>query len=143
MILIELRVQRRDLPLPESVIKGFVDGLRRDPHAGSGDAVDDQRGGQALRLLIRGDVAKFRNRFELVDKSSRPEIQFIGVRIFQRVLILRAADAVFHRQVLHGLHVQRDPIDFFEFRLQPSNHIAGAYFPLLQGLQVNEDAAAI
>ncbi len=42
--------------------------------------------------------------FSFVDKPRRPHVQFIRVRVFQRVLILRAADAVLHRQILHRLH---------------------------------------
>ena len=75
----------------------------------------------AARPCVCWSVATSRssgNRLQLVDKFRGPQIQFIRVRIFQRVLELRAADAVFDRQVLHRLHVQRDAIDFFEFRLQ-------------------------
>jgi hypothetical protein len=38
--------------------------------------------------------------------------------IFERVLILGAADAVFHRQVLHRLHVERDALTCRELGLQ-------------------------
>ena len=74
--------------------------------------------GQSLRLLIGGHVAQFGNRFQFVDEFGGPEVQFVGIRIFQRVLILRAADAVFDRQILHRLHVQRDAVDLCQFRLQ-------------------------
>ena len=58
-------------------------------------------------------------------------------------MILRAADAVFDRQILHRLHVQRDAVDFLEFRLQPADHVGGVDVPLFQRLQIDENAPAI
>ena len=50
------------------------------------------------------------------DKLRRPQSSSsFGVRIFQAVLVLRAADAVFHRQILHRLHVQRDAVNLASF----------------------------
>ena len=40
--------------------------------------------------------------------------------IFDRILILRSAHSIFHRQVLHRLHEQRDPIHLRELRLKPT-----------------------
>ena len=56
---------RRDLPLAERVVQRLVDRLRRDAHARSRHAVDDQRRGKTPRLLVGGHVAQFRNRFSL------------------------------------------------------------------------------
>ncbi len=143
MVLVQLRVHRGDLPLAESVVERLVDGLRRDAHAGSCDAIDDQGSGQAGSLLIGGEVAQFRNGREFGHKLRRPEIEFLQVGIFQRVLILRAADAVLYGQVLHRLHVQRDAVDFLELRLQPPDHIGRVDATLVQRLQINLDAPAI
>ena len=63
---------------------------------------------QASILLIAGNVAEFRQSLELGNQLGRPGIQFLHVRVFDRILKLRAADAIFHRQVLYGLHVERD-----------------------------------
>ena len=57
MVLIQLCKYRRDLALAEGVIKGVVEGLRRDAEAGSRRAVDDKAGVKALVLLVAGHVA--------------------------------------------------------------------------------------
>ena len=44
----------------------------------------------------------------------------------RRVLILRAADAVFDGQVLHRLHVERDAGDLRQLRLQAADDFGGA-----------------
>ena len=64
-------------------------------------------------------------------------------RILERELILRAADAVLDRQVLHRLHVQRDAGDVGELRLQPADDVDGARVALVERLQVDQDAAAV
>ena len=80
---------------------------------------------------------------QLGHQLRRPVIQFLQVGIFQRVLILRAADAVLDRQVLHRLHVQRDAVDFLELRLQSLDHIGGVDASLVQRLQIDLNAPAI
>jgi hypothetical protein len=70
-------------------------------------------------------------------------VQLVRVRIFERVLELRAADAVFHRQVLHRLHEQVMPSTSLSFRLQAANHVAGRNPALIERLQVDLDAAAV
>ncbi len=62
----------------------------------------------ALRagLLIGGHIFQFGQLLQLRHEFVGPLVQFVGVGIFERVLILRAADAVVHRDVLHRLHVE-------------------------------------
>ena len=96
-----------------------------------------------LVLLIGGYVAKLGQRLQLVHHLGRPGRQLFRIGIFQTELILRAADAVFHRQVLHRLHVQRDALDAGNFLLQPlhdGGHVVGALFARLQ---VDLNAAAV
>ena len=82
-----------------------------------------------------------------LDELRHPERQFLGIRIFQAVLELGAADAVFHRQVLHRLHEERDPLDLGQFRLQLANDLRRIRSPLSllgsQRLEVDLDAAAV
>ena len=143
VVLVELREHRRDLPLPEGVVQRVVDHLRRDAQPRGGVAVDHQLGLQPLVLLVAGDVAQLRQRLQLVDELAAPSRQFLGVRVFQAVLELRAADAVFDRQVLHRLHEQRDALDLGQLRLEPADHVAGVDLPLLERLEVDLDAAAV
>ena len=85
-----------------------------------------------------------RQRFQFRDKAIGPVIEFIGIRIFERVLILGAAHAVVDRDVLHRLHEERDAIHFLQLRLQPADHIRGAGVAAIgQRLQVDRHAAAV
>ena len=94
-------------------------------------------------LLVGGHVAQFGNLLQFGDELRGPYVQFVQVRIFQRVLILRAAHAVFHRQILHRLHVQRDAIHFFQFRLQAADHFGGVDVALFERFQVDQNASAV
>ena len=42
------------------------------------------------------DIAKLRELFEAFEKLWNPGVEFLGVNVFETVLELRAADAVFH-----------------------------------------------
>ncbi len=56
-------------------------------------------------LLVAGRVPQFGKLLQPGQQLRRINVQFIRVRIFQRVLKLRAADAILHGQILHRLHV--------------------------------------
>ena len=60
VILIELREDGGDFPLPVGVIQRLVDSGRRDAEARSGIAIEYQTGAQPLHLLIAGHVSQFR-----------------------------------------------------------------------------------
>ena len=108
MILVQLGVHGVDLALAEGVVEGVVEGGRRDAQPRGGDAVDHQGDGARAGLLIGGDIFEFRQLLQLVDELVGPLVQLVDVRIFERVLILRAAHAVVDGDVLHRLHVQLD-----------------------------------
>src|SRR5208283_553538 len=107
----QLREKRRDLPLAEGVVKRGINLLRGDAQTRRRDPVNDQQSRRAIQLLVRGQVAQDGNGAEFVHQFAGPEFQLQGIRIFQRVLVLRAADAVFHRQVLHRLHEKSNVVD--------------------------------
>ena len=71
-----------------------------------------ERSGQAGGLLIGGKVAQFRNDRQPGHQLAAQKFSSCEVGIFQGVLVLRAAYAVLNGQVLHGLHEERDAIDF-------------------------------
>ena len=56
---------------------------------------------------------------------------------------MRAAHAIFHGQVLHRLHEQRDVRHFFDLRLQTANHVGRRTVALLQRLQIDLNAPAV
>ena len=142
--LIGLRIDRRYLPLAEGIVERVVDVLRGDAQPARRIAIDIDHQSEAVVLLIARDVAQFGNLLHLVHQARSPQIQQRLVGRIERVLILRPADAVFHRQILHRLHVKLDARHLLQLRLQPPDHIdrgnAGA---LLERLQRDLDAAAI
>ena len=127
VILVQLREYGGDLPLAVGVVEGLVDRGRRDAEARGRVAVDHQRGLQALRPA--GRWPRRAVRAALASLSSMRGAQVFSSSafgVFQRVLELRAADAVFHGQVLHRLHEQRDAGHLGQLRLQAANHLGGA-----------------
>ena len=143
VILVQLRVHGVDLTLAISVIERAVDGGRRNPKPRCGDAINHQRYRQASGLLIGSHVGKLRQLLHLVDQPAGPQVQLVRIRVLQRVLVLGAADAVIHRDVLHRVHIKHDTLDRLEARLQPANHIGGADAAHIQRLQVDGHSAAI
>ncbi len=143
VILVQLREERGNLPLAERVVERVVNRLRRDAEPRRRHAVNHQGRLRAVRLLVGGHVAELRQRLHFRDELRRPLVQFVGIRVFERVLILRAAHAVFHRQILHRLHVQRDAFDLRQFRLQAPDHVARADFSFFERLEVDENASAV
>ena len=65
------------------------------------------------------------------------------IGIFQRVLELRPADAVFDGQVLKRLQKELNAFNAFELGLQAANHLRGGDFALIERLQVDLDAARV
>ena len=112
MILIQLGKNRGDLALSESIVKRIVDGLRQNAEPGSGITINHQVSFETTVLLITGHVAHRWQVPQFVHESRRPQGQFLSVSVFHRVLILRAAHSIFHRQVLHRLHIQSDAVHF-------------------------------
>jgi len=57
-------------------------------------------------------------------------IEFVGIRVGQRVLILRLGQACADRDVLRRLHIERDALDAGEIALQPADDLIGAHVAL-------------
>ena len=89
--------------------------LRRDAQPRGRVAVDRHLNLPPLVLLVAGDVAELRQRPAASSTNRGAHIgQLLGPAILQAVLVLRAADARFDRQVLHRLHEQRDAGDLVD-----------------------------
>ena len=58
-------------------------------------------------------------------------------------MVLRAADAILDRQVLHRLHVKRDSLDIGEPGLEVVNHFLGTRAAFGKRLQIDQHAAAV
>ena len=114
VVLIHLRIHRADLPLTKGVIQCVIDGCRRDAEPRSCNAVNHQRYGQPSRLLIGGNIFQFGQLLQLPDEPVSPVVEFIGVGVFERVLVLRSTYTVIDRNVLHRLHEQLNSLHLAE-----------------------------
>ena len=142
-ILVRLRVDRRNQPLPERVVQRVVDG--RDAHAEPARriAIDGEEGLQPAILQVAGDVGQRRDLLQPIDQLRHPLAQAIRVRILEDELELRAADPILDRQVLHGLEVERDPGHLLQARPQALDDRRGRPGPLLVRLERDEHAPAV
>ena len=113
-ILVQLGEDGRDLALTEGVVEGVVDELRGDAQTRGRAAVDGQVDLQPLVLLVAAHVPQLRQLLQGLHQLGGPAVQFIDVRVFEAVLVLRAADPVLDREVLHRLHEQRDALELGE-----------------------------
>ena len=144
VVLVQLREHRRDLPLAEGVVERVVDHLRRDAEPRRGVAVDDERAPAARRSAGRWPRrAAPAACCSLSTSCGTQSPSSSASAIFQAVLILRAADAVFDRQVLHRLHEERDALDLGQLRLQPADDSLALIVALVERLEVDLDAAAV
>ena len=93
--------------------------------------------------MIGRDIAQLRKLSEFLDNLLGPVIQFISIRVLERVLVLRSAHAVFDGEVLHRLHVKCDSIHFLKLWLQTTDHIRSANLSLTQRLEIDQHASAV
>src|SRR5215813_7555090 len=143
VILIELRVNRGDLALAEGVVESIVNVSWENAEPGCGVAVNDDVQQQAAGKTIVCNIAQLRKILQTFLESWNPGVQLFSVDVFQTVLKLRAADAVFNGQVLHRLHEKRDAIDFVELWLEAADHLAGINFAFGERLQIHLNAAGV
>src|ERR1700722_18812693 len=122
---------------PEGLIQSVVDRRRSNPEPRRSPAIDDQRNRETTGLLVGRNVFQLGQTLELRYKSIRPVVELIGIRIFEGVLILRAAYAVVDRDVLHRLHIERNSLHVLQILLQPAHQIGRADIPVFQRLQVD------
>ncbi len=143
VVLVQLRVHRIDLPLAERVVERIVDRRRRHAQARSSRPVDHQRHRQTAHLLVGRNIFELRQLLQPGDKAIGPVIQFVLVRVLQRVLVLRPAHPVIDRDVLHRLHEELNALHILQLRLQPAHHVRRAQVALLQRLQVDRHSSAV
>ena len=143
VVLVQLRVHRVDLTLAEGVVQGAVDGGGRYAKARGRGAVDDDGFSLAAELLIGDDICELGKLFELFDETIDGAIELGLAGVFQRVLILRAADAVIHRKVLHWLHVELDAFHLLQLRPQTIDDVRRRSVAVFERLQVDLNTAAV
>src|SRR6267154_819435 len=143
VVLIQLREDRGHEALAVSIVERVVDIGRKNSQARCGVAINGQHGDQPIILLIARDVSQFGERPELIHEARHPMSQFFRVHVFQAVLKLRAADAIFDGEVLHRLHEERDAVDISELGLKAPDNVGGGNLALLERLEINLDPAAV
>ncbi len=143
VILVQLRENRGHLPLPERVIQRVVNRLRQNSQPGCCVAINREGGLHPALLLIAGHVGQLIQISQFIDQFRSPLGKLVSVRVFHRVLELRAADAVFHGQVLHGLQIKGDSLHIGQTCIEPANDRDRVVFSLFARLQIDLNAAAI
>ena len=111
VVLVELRVEGADLPLAVGVIERVVDGVGAMP---SRDAVTRSIDSETARPPVCWSVATSSSSGSLFNSPTNLLVHSFNsllIGILQRVLVLGAADAVIHRDVLHRLHVELHALD--------------------------------
>ena len=142
-VLVELGEHRRDLALSERVVERVVDLLRRDAEARRRAPVDDDARLKPRVLHVARDVAQLGQALQLLDESRDPRVQLGGVGVLEAVLVLRPADPVLHREVLHGLKEERHSGDLLQLRLEPADQVLRADLALVERLEVDLDPPAV
>src|SRR6516162_9113954 len=94
-------------------------------------------------LLVRGDILKLRHLLHRRLDDRRPMIELFYVRVGQRVLIERAAQAPADAYVLPGLHEEFGPFDRSYFGPQALDDLVGREVALIMRLQLNKYAGSI
>ena len=143
VVLVELGEDGGDLALAEGVVERVVHVGHGDAQPRRGVAVDHQLRAQALVLQVAGHVGDHGFLAQLVDHQPRVFGQLDLIGIFQRVLKLGPADAVFHRQVLQRLQEELNAFNACELGLQAANHLGGGDLAHIERLQVDLDAARV
>src|SRR5664280_1914669 len=142
-VLVELSEHRRDLALPERVVERVVDLLRCDAEPRRRVPVDDDARLKSRVLHVARDVAQLGQAFQLLDESRDPRVQLGGVGVLEAVLVLRPADPILHREVLHGLKEERHSGDLLQLRLEPADQVVRANLALVERLEVDLDSPAV
>src|SRR3954469_3184759 len=94
-------------------------------------------------LLVGSNIAKLRERLQLLHDPGSPLPEFGGASILETVLILGAADTILYGQILHRLHVKRDARDVLHSRLQATDDGGGVVFSIITGLEIDEEASLV
>src|ERR1700732_5345583 len=102
VILVQLGIDRRYLPLTEGVIQSVVDCSRCDSQPGGCIPVDDEGGLEAPRLLIGVHVAQAGHLAEPGFHARSPLLQIAQIFALEGILILRIGKSAAHRDVLIG-----------------------------------------
>ena len=143
VVLVQLREDGGDLALAEGVVEGVVDVGHGDAEAGRGVAVNDERCAQALILEVARNVGDDRLLAELLNHFAGVGGELGGVGVFERVLELGAADAVFDGQVLQRLEEELDAVDVGDLGLQAADDLGGGDLALVERLEGDLDAAGV
>ncbi len=143
VVLMGLRVEGRHLALTERVVERVVERLRSHAEARRGHAIDVERKRIPIRLLIGDDVLQLRELLELSDELARPGRELDRVRIFERVLELRAAHAILDREILHRLQVSAYPLNRLHLRAQTKDDVARRAVALGARLEIDLQPPAV
>src|ERR1019366_9393152 len=136
MVLVEIAVNRRHLPLSESVVERVVDLRGGETEPRGRVAVDDDIAFDPVLLLIAVEVENDAALLQLLKELRRPFIELRRVVRLQRVLIQRVALSAADAQILDRLYEQARAGDLAQFAPQPRHDLAGGLRALRQRLEL-------
>ena len=91
--------------MAERIVERVLNRLHRDAEAHRRVAINLHEPPEPVFGLIRGHVPQFRHAGQPRQQTRHPSRQFLRVRIHQRVLVLRSADAGADLDILDGLEI--------------------------------------
>ncbi len=142
-VLIRLREDRRHQALAERVVQRVVDRGGCDAQSAGRRPVELDVSLQPAILVIAGHVGQLRHLLQPLEDLGNPLGQVRRIHGLEGELVLRAADAVLDRQVLHRLHVERNALHPGKLRLQAPDDVACAGAAHAPGFQVDEHPSAV
>jgi hypothetical protein len=125
VILVQLRVDVRDLTLAEGIVERLVDHARAHAKPRGGGAIDRHRDFEAAVLLVAAHVAQLRHLAHRPHEPRRPRVQLLQVVALQRELVLRVGDPPAQADVLDRLQIERGPRDLRQLWPQARDHLVG------------------
>ena len=103
LVLVQFVIDRRNLTLPECIVKDFIDDFLREAKACHRVPVEDEHGLQPPDFLIGIQVGEHGQSGKRPEHFRRPFAQFGQVVTLQGVLVLGICHAATHTDVLNGL----------------------------------------
>ena len=142
VVLVQLREQRRNLPLAEAVVERVIETLGREAEARRRRPVDLQRHLTAVVLQIARDVLELGQAPQAIDEltaycANSAALGSCMLNWYSVRLTISSTD-----DVLDGLHVEADAVHWRGGAGELADDVRDR-FALAQGLEIDLDAAAV
>ena len=106
-------------------------------------AIDGDHDLRRVVLLVARYIGQFRQCLQLAEKTLRPDIQLVYIRVLQRILVQAARNATADRDVLCRLQVKDHAFHLRELRSQPIDDLDRRSIALVVRLEPDEKPPGI